>query len=64
MVRINCAEASFVIRDMSEGASGIKKKKQQPKQTHKNRCKSNEDTSPALVCSHFVCDILSCVSLG
>lgn len=26
-MRINYAESSFVIRDMSEGASGIKKKK-------------------------------------
>lgn len=63
MLRINYAESSFVIRGMSEGASCTGKKKN-PKQTHKNRWRTNEDTSPAPVLSHFVCDILSRVSLG
>ena len=62
MLRINYAESSFVIRGMSEGASRAGKKN--PKQNHKNRCKTNDSISAAPVLGRFAWDILSCVSLG
>lgn len=51
MLRINYAESSLVIRGMSEAASCTQKNS---KQNHKNRCKTNEDTSPAPVGRPFV----------
>lgn len=68
MLRINYAESSFVIRGMSEAASCTEKN---PKQNHKNRCKTNEDTSPAPVVRCFVTSShpslwarLTCVAVG
>jgi len=51
MLRINYAESSFVIRGMSEGASRAGKKN--PKQNHKNRCKTNDSISAAPVLGRF-----------
>lgn len=51
MLIINYEESSFVIRGTSEAASCTEKS---PKKIHKNRCKTNEDTSPAPVVRAFV----------
>lgn len=63
MLGINYAESSFVIRGMSEGASCLGGGGGNPKQTHKNSCKTNEDTSPAPVLSHFGCGKVTILAL-